>query len=315
MVVVGIDVSKASLDVFRLPDGARFSFANTQAGVEELVQRLKQQTPELVVLEGTGGLQRLAATSLSVAGLPIAVVNPRQARSFAVATGRLAKTDAIDAQVLAHFALAVRPPVRPLPDAETEALQALLSRRAQLVEMRVAEKNRLGSTPANQAPVKASIQHLIAYLDAEISKLEDDLDGRIDRTEMWKAKDELLQSVPGVGPIVSRTLLADLPELGKLSRKEIAALVGVAPMNRDSGTIRGKRKIAGGRPAVRKALYMACVAAQRWNPTLRALFLRLTGKGKPAKVAYVACMRKLLTILNAMVRAERPWSAKLAEAR
>ena len=315
MVVVGIDVSKARLDAFRLPDGAHFSEANDGAGVDALVKRLSGQPPELVVLEGTGGLQRLAATALTVAGLPVAVVNPRQVRDFAKAQGRLAKTDALDAQVLAHFGLALKPPVRPLPDAETEALMGLLGRRRQLVEMRASEKNRLGTTPAFQKPVRESIEKLITYLDRELADLDKDLDDRIDRTPMWKARDELLQSVPGVGPGLARTLLAELPELGKLNRKEIAALAGVAPMNRDSGTMRGKRRVQGGRPKVRKMLYMASVASQRWNPVIRELFVRLRAKGKPPKVAYVACMRKLLTILNAMVRTQRPWNAQLAAAR
>ena len=315
MVVVGIDVSKARLDCFRLPDGAHFSESNNQAGVDALVKRLKQQPPELVVLEGTGGLQRLAATALSVAGLPVAVVNPRQARAFAQAQGRLAKTDALDAQVLAHFGLAMKPPVRPLPDAETEALMALLGRRAQLVEMRTAEKNRLGSTPAAQKAVRESIQKLIGYLDAELANLDEDLNGRIDGSAMWKARDELLQSVPGVGPGLSRTLIAELPELGTLSRKQIAALAGVAPMNRDSGSMRGKRTIGGGRPQVRRMLFMAVVAGQRWNPVLRTLFQKLRAKGKPAKVAYVACMRKLLTVLNAMIKTQTAWKPQLAASR
>lgn len=315
MVVIGIDVSKARLDAFRLPDGAHFSESNDERGVDALLKRLLVQRPDLVVVEGTGGLQRLAATTLTVAGLPVAVVNPRQARDFAKAKGRLAKTDALDAQMLAHFGLALKPPVRPLPGADTEALMALLGRRRQLVEMRAAEKNRLGTVPAHQQPVRESIQKLIAYLDRELDDLDQDLDGRVEKSPMWKARDELLQSVPSVGPGLSRTLLAELPELGALSRKQIAALVGVAPMNRDSGTLRGKRSIQGGRPKVRKMLFLAVLSGQRWNPVMRALFLRLRAKGKPAKVAYVACMRKLLTILNAMVRSQQPWDAKLATAR
>lgn len=314
MVVIGIDVAKAKLDVFRLPDGAHFIESNDGQGVDALVKRLKAQPPDLIVIEGTGGLQRHAASSLSVAGLPVAVVNPRQVRDFARARGRLAKTDVLDAKTLAEFGLALKPPVRPLPDDETQALMALLGRRRQLVEMRVAEKNRLGSTPATQKPVRDSIVKLIAYLDRELDELDDDLDERVDRSPMWKAKDELLQSVPGVGPGLSRTLLAELPELGKLDRKQIAALVGVAPMNRDSGTMRGHRSISGGRPKVRRMLFLAALSGQRFNPVLRALFLRLRAKGKPAKVAYVACMRKLLTILNAMVRSARTWDPKLAAA-
>lgn len=310
--VVGIDVSKARLDAFRLPDEKLFDAPNDSDGIAALVKWLKKKRPSLVVIEGTGGLQRQAVAALTTAKFPVAVVNPRQVRDFAKAQGRLAKTDALDAQVLAHFGDVMKPPVRELPDAETEALKDLLSRRAQLVAMRADEKNRLEAAPAQQGPVRDSIKSLIKHLDQEIEKLDKDIDDKIDGSPVWKAKDELLQSIPGVGPNVARTLLAELPELGRLNRKEIAALVGVAPMNRDSGTLRGKRAIAGGRANVRTILYMAVVSGQRWNPLIRAVFERLRAKGKPAKVALTACIRKLLTVMNAMMRAQKPWDQALA---
>lgn len=310
--VVGIDVSKARLDAFRLPDEKRFEAPNDSEGIAALAKWLKKKRPSLVTIEGTGGLQRQAVAGLVTAKFPVAVVNPRQVRDFAKAQGRLAKTDALDAEVLAHFGDVMKPPIRPLPDAETEALKNLLSRRMQLVEMRAGEKNRLEAAPAQQGPVRESIKSLIKHLDEEIEKLDKDIDDKIDRSPVWKGKDELLQSIPGVGPNVARTLLAELPELGRLNRKEIAALVGVAPMNRDSGTLRGKRTIAGGRANVRMILYMAVISGQRWNPAIRDVFQRLRAKGKPPKVALTACMRKLLIAMNAMMRSQKPWDPALA---
>lgn len=309
-VFVGIDVSKARLDVACRPDGSAFSEANTPQGAAALVARLRGLGPALVVLEATGGLEAPAASALAAAGLAVAVVNPRQVRDFARATGRLAKTDRIDAAVLAHFADAVRPPVRPLPDDQARQLEALIVRRRQLVEMRAAEQNRLGAATAEA--VRKGLEAHIAYLSVQVGEVDGELARAIEATEAWKAKDDLLRGVPGVGPVVSRTLLASLPELGSLTNKEVTALVGLAPVARDSGTPRGRRAIAGGRGPVRAVLYMAALTARRYNPALRAFYGRLTAAGKAAKVALTAVMRKLLTMLNAMVRKNRPWDPSLA---
>lgn len=309
-VFVGIDVSKARLDVACRPDGSAFSEANTPQGAAALVARLRGLGPALVVLEATGGLEAPAASALAAAGLAVAVVNPRQVRDFARATGRLAKTDRIDAAVLAHFADAVRPPVRPLPDDQARQLEALIVRRRQLVEMRAAEQNRLGAATAEA--VRKGLEAHIAYLSVQVGEVDGELARAIEATEAWKAKDDLLRGVPGVGPVVSRTLLASLPELGSLTNKEVTALVGLAPVARDSGTLRGRRAIAGGRGPVRAVLYMAALTARRYNPALRAFYGRLTAAGKAAKVALTAVMRKLLTMLNAMVRKNRPWDPSLA---
>jgi len=271
-----------------------------------LVARLDQLRPALVVLEATGGMELPLVGALAAAGLPVVVINPRQAREFAKATGRLAKTDAIDAQVLAHFAEAVRPRLRPLADAAAQELSALMTRRRQLIEMLTAERNRLRTAaPA----VRPDIQEHIRWLERRLADLDGDLSQTIRSSDIWREKDDLLQSAPGVGPVVSTTLLADLPELGALNRKEIAALVGVAPLNRDSGTLRGRRTVWGGRSKVRSALYMATLVATQRNPVIRIFYQRLLSAGKPKKVALTACMRKLLTILNAMIRSRTPWPA------
>ena len=300
---VGIDVAAAHLDVAVRP-GEAWRVANDEAGVAALAERLAALAPALVVLEATGGRELLAAGALAAAGLPVAVVNPRQVRDFARATGQLAKTDALDAQLLARFAAAVRPAPRPLPDAAAQELQAVLARRRQVVEMLVAERNRLGSAPR---PVRADIAAHVAWLRRRLAALDAALAELIRASPVWRAKEDLLRSVPGVGPVLATTLLALLPELGALDRKQVAGLVGVAPLNRDSGAFRGKRAVWGGRAAVRAALYMATLVATRHNPAVRAFYRRLCAAGKPKKVALTACMRKLLTILNAMVRDGTGW--------
>jgi len=305
----GIDVSKDHLDVHLRPEGTAFRAGTDEAGLASAVARLVGARPALVVLEATGGYEAPAAAALAAAGLPVAVVNPRQVRDFARGAGKLAKTDRLDAAVLAHFAEAVRPPARPLPDAEAAALAALVARRRQLVEMRAAEQNRLGLA---RAAVARSVREHIAWLDGQIDRVGRELAAAVEASPAWRAKDDLLRGTPGVGPVVSRTLLAELPELGRLSGRRIAALAGVAPVARDSGRRSGARSIAGGRAAPRCALYMACLSAVRYNPVLRAFYRRLLGAGKAVKVAQVAAMRKLLTILNAMVRDNRPWDPALA---
>jgi transposase len=259
-----------------------------------------------VVLEATGEFQMPVAGALASAGLPLSMVNPRQVRDFARATGKLAKTDQLDAQVLAHFAEAVRPTPYPLPDAQTQELTALLTRRHQVVEMLTAEKNRLGVTRSEA--VRQRVQDHIRWLEQELADLDDDLDHTLRESSLWREKDNLLRSVPGIGRVVSITLLADLPELGALSRYRIAALVGVAPLNRDSGRFRGKRTVWGGRAWVRAALYMAALTATRYNPIIKAFYRRLCGVGKARKVALTACMRKLLIILNSMVKHQQTWT-------
>ena len=259
---------------------------------------------ELVVLEATGGYETAAVAALAEAGLPVVVANPRQVRDFARSTGKLTKTDRIDAELLALFAERVRPEVRPLPDAEAQEFTALLARRRQLLEMMVAEKNRLKVAPK---PVAKDIRAHIEWLERRLKSVDSDLERRIKASPVWRAKEDLLRSVPGVGPVVSRTLIGELPELGQLNRQQIAALAGVAPLNRDSGTQRGKRMVWGGRRAVRVALYMAALTASQRNPTIRAFYQQLRDRGKPSKVALTACMRKLLVILNAMVRDGVQW--------
>lgn len=303
-VFVGIDVAKAQLDIALRPSGERWAVTNDDAGIAALVTRLQAIAPQLIVLEATGIYQRAAVAALSVAGLPVAVVNPRQARDFAKATGQLAKTDALDARVLAHFAEAVRPMPRPLPDTQADELRALLARRRQLVTMRTAEQNRLGSALPRLQP---DIQAHIAWLNTRLTTLDDDLDTTLRASPVWQEREELLRSVPGIGPVCARPLLLDLPELGTLSRQRLAALVGVAPLNRDSGTLRGSRTTWGGRAHVRATLYMSTLVAVRYNPLLKAFYERLRAAGKAAKVALTAGMRKLLTILNAMVKHHTPW--------
>jgi transposase len=301
---VGIDVSRDHLDVAVRPSGDARRLANDESGVAGLVVQLGTLAPAAVVLEATGGLEAPVAAALAAVGLPVAVVNPRQARDFAKATGQLAKTDALDARMLAHFAEAIRPLLRPLPDAEQQRLAALVARHRQVMDMLVAERQRLGrARPAVRERVAAHI----AWLEADLHDLDGDLDPAIQASPAWRERDDLLRSVPGVGPVLSRTLLADLPALGRLDRKQIAALVGVAPLARDSGRLRGRRGIWGGRAAVRRVLYMATVTAMRHNPTIRPFYERLVAAGKPPKVALVACMHKLLLILDAIVRSGEPW--------
>jgi transposase len=303
-IFVGIDVAKAHLDIALRPTGTRWTVANDEAGIAALVTQLHGMSPTLIVLEATGGLQRPVVAALTVAALPVVVVNPRQARDFAKATGQLAKTDALDARGLAHFADAIRPEPRPVPDAQTEELRALLARRRQLIAMRTAEQNRLGSASRR---LHADIEAHIAWLNARLAILDDDLDAALRASPVWREREDLLRSVPGIGPVCARTLVLDLPELGTLSRQHLAALVGLAPFHRDSGTLRGTRHIWGGRAQVRTALYMSTLVAVRYNPVLKAFYQRLRAAGKLAKVALIACMRKLLTILNAMVKHQTPW--------
>jgi transposase len=279
-VFIGIDVAQATLDVAVRPSGERWQAANDARGIAELVPRLQALSPTLLVLEATGGLELPLLAALGGAGQPVVAVNPRQVRDFAKAVGKLAKTDAIDAQVLAHFAEAVRPTVRPLPDAMTQTLAALVTRRRQLVEMLVAEDNRRRSAPA---AIRADIQAHIDWLRKRLKDLDKELGQALRASPLWRAQEDLLRSVPGIGPTVTATLLAELPELGTLDRKQIAALVGVAPLNRDSGTQRGKRSVWGGRAAVRAALYMAALVATRRNPVIRALYARLLAAGKVKK--------------------------------
>jgi transposase len=302
---VGIDVSKAMLDVAVRPGGEAWQSANDEDGIGGLVGRLQVLAPRLVVLEATGGLERLVVAALALAGLSVAVVNPRQVRDFAKATGRLAKTDAVDAQVLAHFAQALQPTPHPLPDEATQTLAALVERRRQLVNMLTAEKNRLQQAlPAVRAKVAAHI----AWLEQALREVDDELDQLLRASPLWREREALLRSVPGVGPVVSRTLLAHLPELGQGPVKHLATLVGLAPLNRDSGAWRGGRAIWGGRQHVRAALYMAALVGVRRNPILQEFYERLVARGKPKKVALVACMHKLLIILHAVVRDRTPWA-------
>lgn len=303
--VVGVDVSKQFLDV-SFPDRHLERFSNDLAGIGELSGRITGV--DLVVMEATGGYESSVATALLAAGLRVAVVNPRQVRDFARATGRLAKTDRIDAGLIAAFGQAIEPQILLLADDKAKQLQGLLVRRSQLVAMRVQEKNRL---ELMHAGMRRGIKKHIAWLEAEIDKLDVDLTAGLRSSPAWRAKDELLQSLKGVGPITSGMLLVALPELGQLDRREIAALVGVAPFNRDSGTMRGRRSIYGGRSRIRTLMYMAATSAIRWNPVIRAFYEQLKGRGKPHKVAMVACMRKMLTILNAMVRDGTAWNPKI----
>ena len=307
---VGIDVSKAHLDIAVRPTDETWQEHNDAQGIGKLVEKLNTLQPILIVLEATGGYETPVACALGTAGLPVAVINPRQARDFAKSLGRLAKTDRIDALMLARFAESVRPEVRAMPDEQTIQLQALLVRRRQLIEMLVAEKNRLHTT---HQTVRPHLQEHIVWLKKELDDIDGDLQAQLRQSPIWREKEDLLRSVPGVGPITSTTLLAELSELGHLNRKQIASLVGVAPFNCDSGKMHGKRAIWGGRACVRNTLYMATLSATRFNPIIRAHFLHLKNQGKPAKVALVACMRKLLTILNAMIHSMKSWQPSLAE--
>jgi len=311
-VFVGIDVSKARLDVAVRPSNGSYTIEHSIKGLAELVRRLQELRPTLIVLEASGGLERSLTIALAEQALPVVVVNARQARDFAKATGRLAKSDSLDAKVLAQFAEAVRPQVRPLPDAEERALAALVSRRRQLIEMITAEKNRLHS--CHEPTVREDIEAHLAYLTGRRDKLDEELLAAVQADPDSYHKMLLLETVPGVGPVLALTLLAELPELGKLSNKRIASLVGVAPINRDSGTLRGHRGVWGGRASVRSSLYMAALVATRFNPAIRAFYERLLNQGKAKKVALVAAMRKLLVILNAMLRTNSPFRTASATA-
>lgn len=306
---VGIDVSKQHLDLAFVPTGDPHQFPNTDGGIAELVALLRRTPPALIVLEATGGYETDAATALALAGLPVAVVNPRQARDFAKAIGRLAKTDVLDAAVLALFAARVRPEPRPLPDATHRALLDLVTRRRQLVEMLTTERLRL---PHAQGRIKRDVQAHIHWLEKRVKDSNTDLQQALRDSPVWRTTDELLRSVPGIGPTTAAVLIAELPELGRLTRQQVAALVGVAPLNADSGQHRGRRIIWGGRASVRSALSMATLVATRRNPLIRAFYQRLQAAGKPRKVALVAAMRKLLTILNAMLKAQQPWTPACA---
>ncbi len=310
-VYVGIDVSKARLDIAVRPTGEQWDATNDPERVGDLVAKLEGLQPSLVVLEASGGYERPVVAALALAGLPVAVVNPRQARDFAKATGKLAKTDKLDAQALAHFGEAVRPEPRRVPDEQAREFAAILARRRQVVGMLVAEGNRLESSVS---PVHERIEAHIEFLREELDSLDGALDRAIRESSVWRDKDELLRSVPGVGPKVSATLLADLPELGTLDNKELAALVGVAPLNRDSGVLRGKRRVWGGRAAVRQMLYMAAVTTARCNPVFKEFYGRLLAAGKPKKLALVACMRKLLVTLNSMIRHGTRWGQRAPNA-
>jgi transposase len=303
-IFVGIDISKAWLDIAVHEREEVFRTSNDETGIASLVKRLKKLKATLIVLEPTGGFEMLVVAELTHAGLPAAVVNAKRVRDFARATGQLAKTDKLDAKVLAHFAAAVRPAVRNLRNEEEEQLAALLTRRRQIIDMLTVEKNRLVTV---RAKMRSDIQAHIQWLSSSLKELDQEIEDFIESTPAWKDKDALLQSVPGVGPVTSATMLGMLPELGLLNRQEIAALVGVAPVNKDSGKKHGRRRVYGGRADVRSVLYMAALAAKKFNPVIRKFYERLIQQGKEKKVALTACMRKLLVILNAMMHSNQPW--------
>ena len=301
---IGIDVAKAQLDIAIRPSGERWAVSNDTSGVTTLVDRLQALQPTLIVLEATGGLARAVTSALAMAGLPVVVVHPRQVRDVARATGHLAKTEALDARALAHFADVMRPTPRPLPDAQTQELRALLGRRQHLIVMRTAEQHRLAGTSAR---LTQDITAHITWLNAGITTLDDDLETLLRASPLWRENDELLQSAKGIGPVCARTLLLERPELGTRTRQQIAALVGVAPLHGDRGTLRGRRTIWGGRAHVRTVLDMGPLVAPRYNPQIKALYARLLAAGNVKKVALTACMHKLLTILNAMLKHRTPW--------
>lgn len=303
-ITVGIDVSKDRLDVAVRPGGEVFAVPRNATGLEALVGRLNALGPVIIALEATGGFEAVVTATLAAAGLPVAVVNPAQVRSFAKALGQRAKTDPIDAGVIAHFAEATRPEPRPLPDAETQLLADLVQRRRQIIAMITAENQRAKRAPAR---LKKSIVRLLKALEKELASVDTDIDDAVRGSPVWREKEDLLQSVPGVGPAISRTLIAEMPELGRLDRKQIAALAGLAPYTRQSGQWRGKSFIGGGRTAVRTALFMGAMVAKKHNPLLKAFFDRLVAAGKPRMVALIAVARKLLTILNAIIRDEKTW--------
>jgi transposase len=305
-VFAGIDISKAYLDYAFWPATKQHQVENQENGISQLVAHLKQVQPQLIVVEATGGLEIPLVAALYLAKLPVAVINPKRARDFAKSLGQLAKTDTLDAGILAHFAAAIQPRLHVMPDEQAQALAAVLARRRQLVDMLVAEKNRLKRAHKG---VRERLKAHIAWLKQEIDEQDQELRQAIKDNPVWKAKDELLQTTPSVGPGLSTTLISDVPELGTLNRKQIAALIGLAPYNRDSGTQRGTRSVWGGRAQVRNMLYMATLSAIRFNPVIKKFFERLTEEGKPFKVAMVASMRKFLTILNAMIRTNTPWKA------
>jgi len=301
---IGVDVAKDHLDVAIRPEGKIWTIQNNDKEIKELVTQIQETSPELIVMEATGGLEINVASSLALTGLPVAVVNPRQVRDFAKSTGKLAKTDTLDAQVLAHFAEAVHPEPRFLSDERSRFLKALIVKRRQIIEMCVSEKNRLRL--CNKATREGIIEH-ITWLEESLKNLDEELAQAIQTSPIWREKDKLLQSVPGIGKVTTSVLLASLPELGTLDRKKIAALVGVAPFNRDSGTMRGRRSIWGGRAQVRCILYMAALSATRYNPVIKRFYNRLIDVGKTPKVALTACMRKLLVIINSMLRHSSVW--------
>lgn len=305
LVFVGIDVSKDRLDVHVRPSGAVFAVPRDGAGLERLAAELSTLSPALVVLEATGGFERTVAAALAGARLPLAVVNPRQIRDFARATGRLAKTDALDAEVIALFAERIRPEPRPVPAKEAAALAERVARRRQIVEMIGMESNR--RRQARGRKVARTLDATLRVLKAQLAEIDEDIDGAVKACPAWREAEDLLKSVPGVGDVTARTLIAELPELGRIDRRRLAALVGVAPLNRDSGQWRGHRAIAGGRAAVRNVLFMAALSAIRWNPVLRTHYAQLVARGRPKKVALVACIRRLLGILSAIVRTQTPW--------
>jgi transposase len=309
-IIVGIDVSKDRLDVVVRPSGETFVVDRNAAGVEMLAARLRELLPHIVALEATGGFETVVAAGLGAAGLPVAVVNPAQVRAFAKAIGQRAKTDPIDAAVIAHFAEATSLEPRPLPDEQTRLLADLVGRRRQIVVMIGAERQREQRLTAPR--LRKSIARLIKALEKELASMDADIDDAVKGSPAWRAKEELLTSVPGIGPVISRTLVAELPELGQLGHKQIAALAGLAPFTRQSGKWRGKSFIGGGRTAVRAALFMGAMVAKKHNPTLKAFFDRLVAAGKPKLVALIAVARKLLTILNAIVRENQPWQQKTA---
>jgi transposase len=304
---VGIDVAKDTLDVAVRPTAETWQVLNDAEGISVLVERLQALAPTLVILEATGGFEGPLLAALAVAALPVVRANPRQGRAFAQAVGILAKTDRLDAGVLAHFAEAVKPVPRPLPDAATQELAALLVRRRHVVDMLTAERNRLGSAPPR---IHEAIAQHITWLESQRSRLDDDLTRAIQQSAVGQAKEAVLRSIPGVGPVLSRTMVGQVPELGTLSHKQMAALVGVAPFNRDSGTLRGRRMVWGGRGGVRAVLYMGTLVATRFNPVLKAFYTRLLAAGKVKKVALTACMHTLLTLMNAMVRDMTPWQSQ-----
>ncbi|MEO8685327.1 MAG: IS110 family transposase [Devosia sp.] len=304
-ITVGIDVSKKRLDVYVHPAGTLFSLDNEEAGLLDLVEQLGALRPDCIGLEATGGYERLAAATLAEAGLPVVVINPAQVRHYAKAVGKRAKTDSLDARMIALFIAATEPEPRALVDEQTAVLAELMARRRQLVGMLVAEKNRLGRLPPGKA--RLSVVRIIAALNDELAKLDSDLGGLIERSPVWRDKQDLLASVPGIGDTIARALLADLPELGQLDRRAIAALAGLAPFTRQSGQWRGKSFIAGGRAAPRSALFIGAMVAARHNAPLKLFYQRLIAAGKPKRVALIATARKLLTILNAIIRDQKPW--------